>query len=51
MTITLPNKNLSMVGFGPVSAGVVTTIMNPMIANAIDAQTNTFVDIFCISQF
>ncbi len=48
ITITDANKNRSIVGFGPVLAGVVKTIIIPMMAKAIDAKTNTFVAIFCI---
>jgi hypothetical protein len=48
MTITDAKRNLSMVGFGPVAAGVVKTIIKPMTAKAIEAQMNTFVAIFCI---
>lgn len=43
----LAKRNLNMVGFGPVLSGVVKTIINPMMAKEMDAQTNTFVAIFC----
>ena len=46
--ITDANKNRSIVGFGPVLSGVVKTIIIPITAKAIDAQTNTFVAIFCM---
>ena len=48
ITITDANKNRSMVGFGPVFSEVVKTIIIPIMAKEIDAQTNTFVAIFCI---
>jgi hypothetical protein len=46
--MTDANKNLNVVGFGPVLSGVVKTITIPIMANAMDAQINTFVAIFCI---
>jgi len=37
-----------MIGLGPVAAGVVKTIIIPITAKAMDAQTNTFVAILFI---
>ena len=49
MVIILVKKSFDKMTFGPLLVGeVVTTINNPMIAKAIDAQMNTFVAIFCI---
>jgi len=46
--MTDANKNRNIVGFGPVLSEVVKTITIPMIAKAMDAQTNTFVAILSI---
>jgi len=46
--MTLANKNLNMMGLGPWFWSIVKTIIIPIMAKAIDAQTKTFVAIFCI---
>ena len=49
MIITDVNRSFHKMTFGPLLVGeVVKTINNPMMAKAMDAQTNTFVAIFCI---
>ena len=49
ITITVVNRSFNKITFGPLLVGdVVKTINIPMMAKAMDAQTNTFVAIFCI---
>lgn len=47
--MTLVKRSFNKTTFGPSLCGeVVTTINRPIMAKAMDAQTNTFVAIFCI---
>ena len=47
--ITVVNRSFNKITFGPLLVGeVVKTISIPTMAKAMDAQTNTFVVIFCI---
>jgi len=49
ITITVANKSFNKITFGPLLAGeVVKTINIPMMPKVMDAQTKTFVAIFCI---
>jgi len=49
ITITVVNRSFNKITFGPLLVGeVVKTISIPTMAKAMDAQTNTFVVIFCI---
>ena len=49
ITITVVNRSFNKITFGPLLVGeVVKTISIPMMLKAMDAQTNTFVAIFCI---
>ncbi|PIR41572.1 MAG: hypothetical protein COV31_00480 [Candidatus Yanofskybacteria bacterium CG10_big_fil_rev_8_21_14_0_10_46_23] len=49
ITITDVNRSFSKMTFGPSLVGeVVKTISIPMMPKATEAQTNTFVAIFCI---
>ncbi len=49
MTMTVVNKSFNKITFGPSLWGeVVKTIAIPTIPKAMDAQTKTFVAIFCI---
>ena len=48
ITITVVNRSFNKIMFGPLLvSGVVKTINIPTTPNAIDAQMNTFVAIFC----
>ena len=50
ITITDVNRSFSKIILGPsLSAEVVKTINIPTMAKAMDAQTNTFVAIFCLA--
>ena len=49
ITITVVNRSFNKITFGPLLAGeVVKTNSIPITQKAMDAQTNTFVAIFCI---
>ena len=49
ITITVVNRSFNKITFGPLLSGeVVKTINIPMMPKATDAQTKTFVAIFCI---